>query len=116
MTGIQDHFRGSVPPGYDVLRQRRGRLFVASRKTKIADLKVTIFIEQEIGWLQISMDDVGRVNVETASKQLIHEILDVVISKILARVDDSMHVRLHQICNDIDIFEAGLGGRLCHID
>lgn len=62
------------------------------------------------------MDDVSRVNVETASKQLIHEILDVVISKILARVDDSMHVRLHQICNDVDIFVAGLGGRLCHID
>ena len=62
------------------------------------------------------MDDVGRVNVETASKQLIHEILDVVISKILARVDDSMHVRLHQICNDVDIFVSSLCWRASNVD
>lgn len=39
-----------------------------------------------------------------------------VVSQILTRVDDTMHIRLHQIRNDIDIFIAGLARRFGNID
>ena len=43
------------------------------------------------------------MDVESASEQLVHEVLAMVIRKILPRVNNSMHIRLHQIRNNINI-------------
>jgi hypothetical protein len=37
---------------------------------------------------------------------LMHKVLHVVVREILARVDDSVHVGLHQLRDDIDVFKA----------
>lgn len=50
------------------------------------------------------MDNVRTVNVKTSSQQLIHEVLDMVICQILAGVDHTMHIRLHEVSDNIDIF------------
>ena len=62
------------------------------------------------------MDDRRRVNVETASEQLVHEVLAVIVSKILARVDDSVHVSLHQIGDDVDVLVAGRSWWLLNVN
>ena len=49
------------------------------------------------------------MNVEAASQQLVHEVLAMIICKVLSRVDNPVHIGLHQIRNDVDIFIA----RLC---
>ncbi len=61
------------------------------------------------------MDDIRGVDVETASEQLVHEILAVVIGQVLAGVDDSVHVSLHQISDDVYIFISRGGGGLLHV-
>jgi hypothetical protein len=49
------------------------------------------------------VDDVGTVDVETPSEQLVHEILAVVIREVLSRVNNFVHISLHQISDDVDI-------------
>ena len=61
------------------------------------------------------MDDVGRVNVKTTSQQLVHEVLTVIIRQILPRIDNSVHISLHQVSDNIDIFVSGLGWWFLHI-
>ena len=45
-----------------------------------------------------------------------HEVLEVLITQFLPRVDNSVHVGLHQFGDDIDVFEAGRSGGLEDID
>ena len=61
------------------------------------------------------MDNVRRVNVEAASEQLIHKILAVVVRQVLPGVYDPVHICLHQVCNNIDIFVASGAWRFLHV-
>ena len=56
------------------------------------------------------MDDVRGVHVVRADQDLEHEVLHMVVGQVLSGVDDSVHVSLHQISDDIDVFVASLGG------
>ncbi len=57
------------------------------------------------------MDDVGRMHVQEASENLVDEILNVVVGQVLARVNDSVQVGLHQFGNyvNVSVACAGLG-------
>ena len=61
------------------------------------------------------MDNVRGVNVEAASQQLIHKILAMVVGQVLSRVDYPVHVRLHQVRNNVDILVAGRARRFLHV-
>ena len=56
-------FRSSVPSGSDVFRHEACplcfRLICGSCESKVANLEVTICVEEEVGGLQISMEDLG---------------------------------------------------------
>ena len=56
------------------------------------------------------------MNVQAASQQLIHEILAMIISQILPRVNNSVHISFHEVRNDVNVLVAGHGRRLLHID
>ncbi len=62
------------------------------------------------------MDDVRRMNIKTASEQLVHEVLNMIVRKILARVDYSMHVGLHQVSYNVDVLESCGSWWLCYVD
>jgi hypothetical protein len=47
-----------------------------SRQAEIANLEVAVLVYQNIGWLEISMDGTGVVDVFQPSKDLIQEVLD----------------------------------------
>lgn len=68
MGGVQDDLGSSVPSGNHVFCERGGCFFVASSQTKIANFQVAVFVQQQITWLQISMNDIGGVNVKAASE------------------------------------------------
>lgn len=38
---------------------------------------------------------------------LVNEVLEVLVSKRLPRCDDPVHIGLHEICDDIHVFEVG---------
>ena len=56
------------------------------------------------------MNDVRGVHIVRADQDLEHEVLHMVVGQVLPGVDDSVHVSLHQICDDVDVFVASLGG------
>lgn len=47
------------------------------------------------------MNDISRMHEEKSSQNLIDKVLNVVVTQFLARIDDSMEVRLHQISDDV---------------
>ena len=55
------------------------------------------------------------MDIQSTPQKLVHEILTVVISKVLSGVYNSMHIRFHQVCDDVNIFETFGGGRLLHV-
>jgi len=115
MGSIQNDLGSSVPPGNDVLGEGSGALFVATSKTEVADLEVAVLVKEKVAGLEITMDNVGRVDVETSSEQLVHEVLAVVVCQILTRVNHTVHVRLHQVGDDVNIFVARGSRGLLHV-
>ena len=44
------------------------------------------------------------MDVEAASEQLVHEVLAVIVGQLLPRVDYSVHIGLHKVCDDVNVF------------
>lgn len=63
----QHNFRGTVPASGDVFghetsfSSRWFRRLNRASKTEVANLEVTVGIEQQVGRLEVSMYDIGRV-------------------------------------------------------
>lgn len=104
--GVQDHFGGSVPPGDHVLSQHGVVSVEASRESEVSDFQIAVFIEKEVGRLQISVDDQGRMHIQNSPQDLVNKVLDVFIREFLPRIHNSVHVGLHQVADDVDVFKA----------
>lgn len=60
--GVQHDLGGSVPPGGDVLGEATGVVIVGvrdARQPKVADAEVAVGVQQQVGRLQIPVEDVG---------------------------------------------------------
>ncbi len=71
-------------------------------ESEVGDLGVAFRVEQNIGWLQIAVQNIGRVQV----LQTFHDLVDyVLLMNFLqdVRSDHSMQVDLHRIEHQIDI-------------
>ena len=55
---------------------------------------------------QISVNNASRVEVEETTQDLIDKVLNVLVSKSLARADDLRKIGIHQISHDINIIES----------
>lgn len=62
------------------------------------------------------MDDVGRVHIVATCQHLEHKVLQVIVRQVLPRVNDTVHVRLHQLSDDVDVFVTGGGRWLSNVD
>ena len=80
MACVQNYFRCTVPSCDDVFGQSRCGLLVAASQTEITDFEGAVLVEEQVGRLQISMDDVCRVHVIAAGQHLEHEVLQMVVS------------------------------------
>ena len=110
---------GSVPSRHYVHGQCHFELSVvvlargdASSQTKIANLQVTVRVDQQIARLNIAMHDARRVKEEEATEKLVHEVLVVRVVKLLLRHDQLVEVGLHLFGNDIDVLVVCFMGRL----
>lgn len=45
-------------------------------KTKVADLQIAVLVDENVAWLQVTVDDTGRVNVLETSEDLVQEVLN----------------------------------------
>lgn len=64
--------------------------------------EVAVGIEEQVGWLEITVEDVGRVHTLEGAECLVDEVLAVVVAQILGP-DHSMHIRLHQLLNQVPV-------------
>jgi hypothetical protein len=95
----------SVPPSGDIfghvtriLLRVHGK---ASSETKIADLQFAIGVNEKVTRFQVSMQDIGGVNVLQTAENLVDEGLKVGISKRLPRSNDGGQIALHELYDDV---------------
>ena len=81
----QHDFRGTVPSGDDIFREKHGTATIAvlvgvdaTRQAKVANFEIGIRVHQQVGWLQVAVDDFGGVDVPQTSDNLVHEVPHVV--------------------------------------
>ena len=106
MASVEDDLGGTIPTRDDILGQSCCSLLVTACETEIANLERAILVEEQVRWLQVSVDDVGRVHVVASCEDLEHEVLQVIVCQVLPRVDNSMHISLHQLRDNVDVFIA----------
>lgn len=90
----------SVPSRGNILSHIAGILLgidrEATSKAEITDFQLAIGIHKQIARLQVSVENVGGVDVLEAAEDLVNKGLEVGICKWLAGTDDSRQVALHQ--------------------
>ena len=64
------------------------------------DLEVTGGVEQEVGRLQVAVQDVGRVDVLQPTEDLVEEVADVVVAQVLG-LQELVQVGLHEVLDDV---------------
>lgn len=77
--------------------------------TEIADLQLAVLVDQKVGRFEVPVEDVGRMDVFEAAKELVEEVADVLQSQGLRGVDDLVEVRLHQVQHHVDGAEVAVG-------
>ena len=120
----------TVPACYDMLgHDRRSLLRHLAGETKIGDTKVAVFRDEEVSWLQITVDDSIVVRKAKAAKKLEKEVLEVLqmvkevagqsgffrkgcraekrrayrISQRLRRLNDAVQIRVHEFHDDVQL-------------
>ena len=57
-------------------RNVTGHLWVLNaRKTEIANLQVAVLVDEDVGWLEIAVDDTGGVDILQSAENLVQEVL-----------------------------------------
>lgn len=97
----QHDFRRTVPSGSDVFCHVTGILLRVDRetsgKTKVANLELAVGIDEQVSGLQVTVQNVGGVDVFETAKNLVDEGLEVSVSQRLARTDDGSKIAFHQL-------------------
>ena len=77
---------------------------------KVTHLEITRGVEQQVAGLEVAVQHVGRVDVLEAAQDLVEEVAHVVVAQLL-RLEQLVHVRLHQALHDV-ADGVGQGGNI----
>lgn len=98
----QHDFGSAIPSRGNVFRHVASVLFgingETTRKTEVANLELAVGIDQQITGLEITVENVRRVDVLETAENLVDEGLEVSVCKWLAGPDDGSKIALHQLC------------------
>jgi hypothetical protein len=93
--------RSSVPSRRNIFSHVACILFgvdaETSGQTEIANLELTVGVDEQVTRLEITMQNVGAVNVLQATENLVDEGLEVSVGQRLARTDDGSKIALHEL-------------------
>lgn len=96
---------GAIPPSRNVLRHEARVVFYtgsAASKTKVANLEITVGIEEEIGGFQVAMKNIGAVHGLEGAEGLVDEVLAMIVGEILG-ANDTVHIRFHELLDKIHL-------------
>lgn len=68
-------------------------------------LEVTVGVQEEVRRLEITVEDVGRVHALEGTESLVDKVLAMVVAEVLGP-DDSVHVCLHQLLDQVHLLEC----------
>lgn len=101
----QHDLRRTVPSSCDVFGHVACILLRIDRETtsqaKVTNLELAVGIDQQVTGFEITVQDIGRVDVLETTEDLVDEGLEVGIGQRLAGADDSRQITFHQLCRII---------------
>ena len=75
------------------------------REAKVANLEVACCVQQQVAGLQVTVENIGRVDVLESPENLIKKVADVVITESLG-LEQLVEVSLHQALDNVDITQT----------
>jgi hypothetical protein len=105
----QHNLRSSVPTGRDIFCHEARVVFLGgcrASEAEIANLKVAIGIEKQVGWLEISVEYVCGVHSLEGTEGLVDEVLAMVIRQILC-TNNTVHIGFHKLLCDVRKVNSG---------
>lgn len=125
VLGQREHdLGGTVPARGNVLREkvvllrggvRGSRISLETGKAKVADLEVAFLVDQEVGRLEVAVDDAAAVQVLDALEQLVEQVGHVVVAQVVG-ADDGVQVGVHVLLDEVDLAEALETGGLLDVE
>ena len=92
----------TVPASSDIFGHEAGfgsrwfRRLDRAGETEITNLEVTVGIQQQVGWLEVPMYNIGGVQGLESAQGLVDEVLGVIIRQVLCS-DHAVHIGLHEL-------------------
>ena len=77
--------------------------------TKVSNSKMAILIDKKVAGLQVTVNNIGRVDVLQPPQYLIQKVADVFLTQLLVRIDNPMEVTFHEVKHNI--YVLGKGGK-----
>lgn len=74
------------------------------RESKVADLEVAVFVDEDVGWLEVAVDHAGRVDILEPSEHLVDEVLNELVVE-RAGGEESVEVGSEELSDKVDVFE-----------
>ena len=106
MLGAHEDLGSTIVLGHDLLCHVLGAVVLLNAsQAEVANLEHAVGVDEQVARLDVSVDDLGRVQVLDAPEDLVEEHLDVVLGKMLWGNDDLMQVRLHKLGDHVDLLE-----------
>ena len=113
----QHDLRRTVPSRGNILGHETAVVFLRggrASKSEIANLQVAVGVQQQVRRLQVAVENVGGVHGLQGTESLVNEVLAVIIGQILG-TDNAVHVRLHELLNEVDLGEVLVGAWLLDV-
>ena len=57
-------------------------LWHGSSHSEVTDLDLALIIHENIGWLQVSVNDIGRVHEVYSTEQIVHNVFEMILTKL----------------------------------
>ena len=79
---VEEQLRGPIPEGHHLRRHGLEGQAVVASQSEVGNLDAALVCHQKIGYFEITMDYVCRMEISEASKDLLHDAFDLKCQKI----------------------------------
>lgn len=74
-------------------------------EAKVTDLQVAVLVDENVGRLQVPVDDASRVNILEAAENLVEEVLDELLLQ-WSRREETVEVGAQELGDKVDVLEG----------
>lgn len=105
---VEHHFGRAVIARHNVLGHRVEVTVFFSREAEVAEADVAVFVSEDVGGLDISVDDASGVQELESAEDLVDDELDVVVGEFFSvLLDERVEVDVHEVGDQVDVPELG---------